>query len=187
MFSPEQREETRRRLLSLAKRDNGVAAAAITGSEAAGTGDAWSDIDLAFGIHGELAEALGRWAEILEHDFGARHHWDLPWGSSIYRVYLLPAWLEVDMARSCGRLTKSSCAARSLPPWTRTVTSCSARTRPRRRASDRCSPSSSLSYSASTAGTGSPLCTPAGASAWMNAAATAPANTAKAAPIRKAR
>ena len=98
MFSPEQREKTRRRLLSLAESDDGVAAAAITGSEVAGTGDAWSDIDLAFGIRGELSAALARWTEILERDFGALHHWDLPWGSSIYRVYLLPDWLEVDIA-----------------------------------------------------------------------------------------
>jgi hypothetical protein len=98
MFSPEQREEARRRLLSLAESDAGVAAAAITGSEVAGTGDAWSDIDLAFGIRGELSAALARWTEILERDFGALHHWDLPWGSSIYRVFLLPDWLEVDIA-----------------------------------------------------------------------------------------
>jgi predicted nucleotidyltransferase len=98
MFSPEQREETRRRLLSLAEKDDGVVAAAITGSEVAGTGDAWSDIDLAFGVRGELGAALARWTEILERDFGALHHWDLPWGPSIYRVYLLPDWLEVDIA-----------------------------------------------------------------------------------------
>ena len=98
MFSPEQRSATRRRLLSLAEKDDGVVAAAITGSEVAGTGDAWSDIDLAFGIRGELGAALARWTEILERDFGALHHWDLPWGSSIYRVYLLPDWLEVDIA-----------------------------------------------------------------------------------------
>ena len=78
MFSPEQREKTRRRLLSLAESDHSVAAAAITGSEVAGTGDAWSDIDLAFGIRGELSAALARWTEILERDFGALHHWDLP-------------------------------------------------------------------------------------------------------------
>jgi predicted nucleotidyltransferase len=98
MFSSEQREEARRRLLSLAESDDGVAGAAITGSEVAGTGDAWSDIDLAFGIRGELSAALTRWTEILERDFGALHHWDLPWGSSIYRVFLLPDWLEVDIA-----------------------------------------------------------------------------------------
>jgi predicted nucleotidyltransferase len=98
MFSPEQREEARQRLLSLAESDAGVAAAAITGSEVAGTGDGWSDIDLAFGIRGELPAALARWTEILERDFGALHHWDLPWGSSIYRVFLLPDWLEVDIA-----------------------------------------------------------------------------------------
>jgi hypothetical protein len=98
VFSVQQRDETRRRLLALAESDEDVAGAAITGSEAAGTADAWSDIDLAFGIRGELPAALERWTGILEREFGALHHWDLPWASSIYRVFLLPDWLEVDIA-----------------------------------------------------------------------------------------
>lgn len=87
----------RQRLLALAEADADVAAAAITGSEAAGTADAWSDIDLAFAIRGELPAALDRWTERLYADFGAIQHWDLPWASSIYRVFLLPDWLEVDI------------------------------------------------------------------------------------------
>jgi hypothetical protein len=98
MFSVEQRERTRRRLLSLAEADDDVVGAAITGSHVAGTADAWSDIDLAFGIRGDLSPALARWTAILERDFDAVHHWDLAWASSIYRVYLLPDWLEVDIA-----------------------------------------------------------------------------------------
>jgi hypothetical protein len=98
MFKPEQREETRARLLARAESDEDVAAAAITGSHAVGTADDWSDIDLAFGIRGDQSAALARWSEILERDFGALHHWDLPWATSIYRVWLLPDWLEVDIA-----------------------------------------------------------------------------------------
>jgi len=98
VFSPEEREQVRRRLLALADADPGVVGAAVTGSVAAGAEDEWSDVDLALGIDGELSSALERWAELLYGDFGALHHWDLPWGSSVYRVFLLPGWLEVDIA-----------------------------------------------------------------------------------------
>jgi hypothetical protein len=88
----------RRRLLALAEEDGDVAAAAITGSEAAGKADEWSDIDLAFSIRGDLSAALERWTEVLYGRFAAIQHWDLPWGSTVYRVFLLPDWLEVDIA-----------------------------------------------------------------------------------------
>jgi hypothetical protein len=97
MFAVE-REEVRRRLLALAEADECVVAAAITGSHATGAGDEWSDIDLAFGIRGDLPAALEHWTELLYRDFGALHHWDLPAGSTVYRVFLLPGWLEVDIA-----------------------------------------------------------------------------------------
>jgi hypothetical protein len=77
------------RLLELAEADPAMVAAAITGSHAIGEGDRWSDIDLAFAVDGELAEVLGRWTELLGGEFGALHHWDLPFGSAIYRVFLL--------------------------------------------------------------------------------------------------
>jgi hypothetical protein len=98
MFTIGERERVRERLLSLAREDAGVVGAAITGSHALGGGDEWSDIDLAFAIRGELAPALSRWTESLDTEFGALQHWDLPFGSSIYRVWLLPGWLEVDIA-----------------------------------------------------------------------------------------
>ncbi len=50
MFTPGERNRVRELLLRLAETDAGVAAAAITGSHAAGGGDEWSDIDLAFAI-----------------------------------------------------------------------------------------------------------------------------------------
>jgi hypothetical protein len=98
MFTVARREQVRERLLQLAAADPGVAAAAITGSHARGGGDEWSDVDLAFGIRGDLAPALKRWTTILDGEFGAIHHWDLPFASSIYRVFLLPDGLEVDIA-----------------------------------------------------------------------------------------
>jgi predicted nucleotidyltransferase len=61
----------RRRLLELAEEDGDVAAAAITGSEAVGKADEWSDIDLAFSIRGDLSAALERWTDVLYGQFAA--------------------------------------------------------------------------------------------------------------------
>lgn len=88
----------RERLLGLAQDDPDVVGAAITGSYTTDGGDEWSDVDLAFGIRGELVPALERWTGILAREFDALHHWDLPWSSSVYRAFLLPDWLEVDIA-----------------------------------------------------------------------------------------
>jgi hypothetical protein len=97
VFTIEQRDRVRQRLLDLARADDGIVAAAITGSGAAGGGDEWSDIDLAFAVGGELPAALQAWTDLLYREFGALHHWDLPSGSTVYRVFLLPDWLEVDI------------------------------------------------------------------------------------------
>lgn len=96
MFTEEERERVRQRLLSAAEADPDVVGAAIVGSHAAGKSDRWSDIDLAFAV-ADVPRALERWTGRLEQDFGARHHWDLPAGVSTYRVFLLPGWLEVDL------------------------------------------------------------------------------------------
>jgi hypothetical protein len=98
MFSGEARDSIRNRLLDLAEDDPAIVGAAITGSQALGEGDRWSDIDLAFGVEGPLDNAMHRWTELLYRDFAAIHHWDLPSGSAVYRVFLLPGILEVDIA-----------------------------------------------------------------------------------------
>jgi hypothetical protein len=98
VFTVEERDAVRGRLLELAQDDPAVSAAAITGSAAAGSADRWSDIDLAFGIRGDVSRALLHWTSVLYAEFAALHHWDLPFGSSTYRVFLLPGCLEVDIA-----------------------------------------------------------------------------------------
>lgn len=98
MFSVEQRDSIRDRLLGLAEEDPAVVGAAVTGSQAVDGGDRWSDIDLAFGVEGSLDAAMRRWTALLYRDFAAVHHWDLPSGSAVYRVFLLPGILEVDIA-----------------------------------------------------------------------------------------
>src|SRR4051794_34064037 len=98
MFTVEERDRVRQRLLELAEADEDVVAAAVTGSAVAGGADEGSDVDVAFGIRGGLDPALRRWTEVLERELGAIHHWDLPWVSTVYRVFLLPGTLQVDVA-----------------------------------------------------------------------------------------
>jgi predicted nucleotidyltransferase len=98
MFTVEDRDRVLRFLLELAEDDPAVAGAAVTGSLATGEGDRWSDVDLAFAIRGRFGAALDRWTMRLYQELGALHHWDLRSGSSVYRVFLLPDWLEVDIA-----------------------------------------------------------------------------------------
>ncbi len=100
MFTAEHRDAVRERVLEMARSDPRVTAGALTGSTAIGAQDEWSDIDVAFGIadDAEPEAVLDDWTEILDRDFGALDHWDLRSGASIYRVFLLPDGLEVDLA-----------------------------------------------------------------------------------------
>lgn len=98
MFSVRERDAIQQRLLDLADADPVVVGAAITGSNATNCADQWSDVDLAFAVAGPLDVTMHRWTERLYQDFGAVHHWDLPSGATIYRVFLLPGCLEVDIA-----------------------------------------------------------------------------------------
>jgi predicted nucleotidyltransferase len=99
MFSAAEREGVRARLLDRARADENIVAAAVTGSSAAGAEDAWSDVDLSFGITDgvEIATVIEDWTALLEREFGALHHWDLVSPTTTFRVFLLPLGLEVDL------------------------------------------------------------------------------------------
>lgn len=100
MFSVEDRDLIQRRLLQLAEQDPAVVAAAITGSHATNDEDRWSDIDLALGVSEPLDAVMSRWTRQMYQDFAAVHHWDVTSGPAIYRVFLLPHCLEVDLSFS---------------------------------------------------------------------------------------
>jgi hypothetical protein len=83
MFTVEERERVRERLLGLAEADPAVEAAAVTGSSAVGGADEWSDIDLAFATGGELPVALGRWTS-CSAEFGPRGpSWRIVFGAAV--------------------------------------------------------------------------------------------------------
>jgi Nucleotidyltransferase domain len=97
VFTEAERDDVRDRLLALAEADPAITGAAFTGSHAAGDADRWSDIDLVLAVDGPLDAVLEAWTHRLYRDLAAVHHWDLRSGSAVYRVFLLPGWLEVDL------------------------------------------------------------------------------------------
>ncbi|MEU6349870.1 hypothetical protein ABZ896_11150 [Streptomyces sp. NPDC047072] len=91
------RDEVRDALVARAEADGAVVGFAFTGSQALGTQDRWSDTDAVLAVRGDLAATLERWTRWVYDTFRARHHWDLPTGSGVVRVFLLPGWLELDL------------------------------------------------------------------------------------------
>jgi|SRR5579883_392073 len=100
MFTPEHRKRLRSELLARAAADARISGAAITGSAAIGREDRWSDVDLAFGIAdpGAIPAVMADWTAHMYERWGALDHVDVPAGSWIYRVFLLPGTLQVDLA-----------------------------------------------------------------------------------------
>ena len=100
MFTPEDRERIRKELVEVARADQRLTGGAITGSASIGGEDAWSDIDLAFGVRdvSNVASALGDFSARMYDKYEALHHLDVPSGSWIYRVFFLANTLQVDLA-----------------------------------------------------------------------------------------
>ena len=100
MYTAGERADLRNALLDLARADPRITGAAITGSASVDREDAWSDIDLAFGVR-SAAEIPAALADLTAHmyaRYGALHQVDVlrePW---IYRVFILPSTLQVDLA-----------------------------------------------------------------------------------------
>lgn len=87
------------RLIDQARTDPRLAAAAAVGSSARG-GDRWSDLDLTFAVASGVAveTVLADWTQRMESVHGAAVLFDLPVGSTIYRVFLVPGALQVDLS-----------------------------------------------------------------------------------------
>jgi hypothetical protein len=102
VFTPAYRDRLRDELITAARADKRITGAAVTGSSALGTEDAWSDVDLAFGINepNAMVATLADWTELMYRDHEAVHHLDVVAGASIYRVFLLANTLQVDLAFS---------------------------------------------------------------------------------------
>jgi hypothetical protein len=104
MFSPEFRERVRNHILELARSDRRIIAGAAIGSDASGTSDRWSDLDLTFGLREGISpsEVLDEWGTNLEKEFGASSLFDLSSRATLYRVFLFPGNLQVDLSFTPG-------------------------------------------------------------------------------------
>ncbi len=100
MFTVEQRDALRERLLRLAEEDERVVAGAVVGSLGVDGGDRFSDLDLTFGIAGHVpvADVLNDWTRTLIDELDAVHLADLARGPTTYRVFLLPDALQFDLS-----------------------------------------------------------------------------------------
>jgi hypothetical protein len=100
VFTVEQRDALRARVLALAEDDPRVVAGAIVGSLALGGGDRFSDLDLTFGVAGDvpIAEVLDDWTRTLGDELAAVRLVDLARGPTTYRVFLLPDALQFDLS-----------------------------------------------------------------------------------------
>ena len=87
-------------IFDMACTDGRIFAGAMIGSLALGSGDRWSDLDPGFGVTDGVSatEVLADWTPRLERECGAVHLFDLSSLSSVYRVFLFPGNLQVDLS-----------------------------------------------------------------------------------------
>ena len=100
MFTVEQRDALRERVLGLAADDERVVSGAIVGSFAVDAGDAYSDLDLTFAVadDAQVAVVLDDWTRTLVDELDAVRLVDLQRRATTYRVFLLPDALQLDLS-----------------------------------------------------------------------------------------
>ena len=105
MFTVEQRDALRERVLRHAKEDDRIVAGAVVGSLAVDDGDRFSDLDLTFGIANRtpIVDVLDDWTRTLVDELDAVHLVDLVRDPTIYRVYVLPDALQFDLSMTPAR------------------------------------------------------------------------------------
>jgi predicted nucleotidyltransferase len=100
MFVPAEREALRDALVTAARDDPRISAAALTGSAALEREDRWSDVDLALSIEdtAELDGVVDDWTARMYGEHDAAHHVDVWLGATLFRVFLARNTLQVDIA-----------------------------------------------------------------------------------------
>jgi hypothetical protein len=100
MFSIDDRNRVRDDVLAMAAADSRVVAGAVLGSLAHDEGDRWSDLDLMFAVAdgAALSEVLEDWSRTIVREHRAVRLFDLASGSAMYRVFLLPGCLQLDLS-----------------------------------------------------------------------------------------
>jgi hypothetical protein len=99
-FSVAYRDRVFSWVVECASADSRIVAGAVVGSMAVSPGDRWSDLDLTFAVTAgsSTIDVLEDWTAKLTTEFCANKLFDLPVGRSIYRVFLLPGCLQLDLS-----------------------------------------------------------------------------------------
>ena len=99
-YSIEDRRSIQVFLIEKARSDPRISDAALVGSESVGKSDRWSDIDLTFGVSDniDLKELMADWSAVLEKEFRTEQLFDLVYEQSVYRVFLTPECLQIDLS-----------------------------------------------------------------------------------------
>lgn len=100
MFSVAERAAIRAELISLAEDDPRITGAALVGSAARGTEDAWSDIDLVLQLDASAHEpsVVDDWTRAIDERFGVADTHDVFAVGVRYRVFLLDSSLQIDVS-----------------------------------------------------------------------------------------
>lgn len=100
MFTIDDRNRIRDYVLAQADADARIVAGAVVGSLAHSDGDRWSDLDFAFGVVDTVPvrDVLDDFSADLVTAFDADHLFDLPSGAALYRIFLLPGCLQLDIS-----------------------------------------------------------------------------------------
>ncbi len=100
MFSIDYRNRVRDHVLERARADGRIVAGAVVGSLATAEGDRWSDLDLTFGVAEgvPIGDVLDDFTTNLGTVFAAIDLFDVPSGAALYRVFLLPGCLQLDLS-----------------------------------------------------------------------------------------
>jgi hypothetical protein len=100
VFTVEERDALRERVLALAEDDGRVVAGAAVGSLAVDAGDRFSDLDLTFAVADTVpvGDVLEDWTRTLVDEAAAVHLVDLERAPTIYRVFVLPGALQFDLS-----------------------------------------------------------------------------------------
>ncbi len=99
-FTATERTLVFERVLEIAKADTRVTGGAVVGSIASNKEDELSDIDITFGVKNEIKpeEVLNEWTKLLHAEFNIVHFFDIRHATAIYRVFLFPNCLELDLS-----------------------------------------------------------------------------------------
>ena len=97
------RAAVRDSVVDRATNDGRITSAALVGSLATDRADEWSDVDLTFGVEGDsLDEVVADLTHWLREHHQATVLIDLPVDDTLYRVFLLPDSLQLDLSFTPG-------------------------------------------------------------------------------------